>query len=521
MALAPPATACSAQPFAALPICSNCAASPELSRAWVERHDGGGARLVVHSVSSDCRAKATGGDAWVVRFVTRTSTWRELARDLKNGTYVAHVPPDELSVHDVTAHAELWYTTRDPHYLETQWVVNASRGTFGNSQLAFGSLSGESAMQCVAGNVPSVRIEAASSTKGRGPASRSSCPPGELSGAHQRGRFVRTNECATLGLGDCGTGGGAAAKMAEAHSWVPTGCAMQPRCPPDVRRCLGGRRLLIIGDSISNGFALDVCERLNGTCVGYQGPPAPLPDAEIIISNHIGYPPRVGLANLVQDHTFPQWAAVLKGFNNGVVVLNSGAHDVAFDPFRWKATPLTAYRSNLRALAKLVEQAANTTTRFVWRQTTHQILIDTPPGTPQTAKLRGYHCAFRAYPGTHPLVISAENDAARAIFGPLGVRVWEEPAALTLSAPFGCWKDAQHHDICGAGGDRYRGEWAANCARERRAGTHERNGHHHVHVSGNVTWHQMGGLSEAITDTFFTSVLGCSSCAPTPRTVRR
>ena len=56
----------------------------------------------------------------------------------------------------------------------------------------------------------------------------------------------------------------------------------------------------------------------------------------------------------------------------------------------------------------------------------------------------------------------------------------------------------------------------ASCAAERRAGTHAAHGWAASAAEGGnkaATWSTMGGVSEAITDSFFTSVLGCSECA--------
>ena len=121
----------------------------------------------------------------------------------------------------------------------------------------------------------------------------------------------------------------------------------------------------------------------------------------------------------------------------------------------------------------------------------------------------------RAFPGTHPLAIAALNVAAREILSPLGVIIWEEPAQLTLSAPRGAFRDLQHHDVCGAGADRQDGSKGSRCAAERRAGAHQANGWvaSAAERGRAPTWSAMGGVSEAITDTFFTSVLGCKECA--------
>ena len=105
-AVTDPAEACG--PTASLASCSDCTASLGNSRVAIVLQEDGGALLSIRSVSDDCRAKAVGGDAWVVRFESNTSVWRQVATDMHNGTYVAVVPGEELRVHAVTAWVQLW-----------------------------------------------------------------------------------------------------------------------------------------------------------------------------------------------------------------------------------------------------------------------------------------------------------------------------------------------------------------------------------------------------------------------------
>ena len=93
-------------------------------------------------------------------------------------------------------------------------------------------------------------------------------------------------------------------------------------------RCLAGRKLLVVGDSVSNGFALDVCERLRGAgqCTAWQPahPPAPLsPASEVFLSTVFGSPPRVGLRNVVHGRAAAHWTAALAAANHTIVVLQS------------------------------------------------------------------------------------------------------------------------------------------------------------------------------------------------------
>lgn len=347
------------------------------------------------------------------------------------------------------------------------------------------------------------------------------------------GRWVDAHKCAaSFGRHHhCGTGGGGATSFSAARVWVPFGCGgRRARCAPDIRRCLAGRRLVVVGDSIANGFALDVCERLRGNCSRW-----PVATGEVVLSATFGNPPRVGLRNVVEGRAAALWTAALAAANNTIVVLQSGAHDIALPPpgMPSKVAPLAAYRHHLRELAHIVAraQAANPTLLVVWRQTTHQLLLD-DAGSPDRSLKASQHvgaglcglgktaCVFlfckpRAFPGTHPLAIAALNAAAREILSPLGVIIWEEPAQLTLSAPRGAFRDLQHHDVCGAGADRHDGSNGSRCAAERRAGAHQANGWvaSAAERGRAPTWSAMGGVSEAITDTFFTSVLGCKECA--------
>jgi len=105
------------------PHCDVCASSLDESRVEVRYLHSGGASLHIQSVADDGRLKTVGGDVWVVRFATNTSTWRQLARDLGDGSYVADVPSDELDVRDVQAWVQLWFTSLVPDYLETRWWI--------------------------------------------------------------------------------------------------------------------------------------------------------------------------------------------------------------------------------------------------------------------------------------------------------------------------------------------------------------------------------------------------------------
>ena len=559
-------------PTVSLASCSDCTASLANSRVEVVPREEGGALLSITSVSDDCRAKVVGGDAWVVRFESNTSVWRQVATDMRNGTYLAFVPREELRVHAVRAWVQLWYSSLEPNYLERRWwVLFGHTPTTGRSFPSLPERCGvfpcdsadEDEMQCRAATLPALELprsdpmptsvpnpngaeSGGGGDHGPGHTSSSTCIPEADTGLAPPGRWVDARKCAaSFGRRRCSAGGGGAASFRGARVWMPFGCpgeAQSARCAPDMRRCLAGRKLLVVGDSVSNGFALDVCERLQGggNCTEWQParPPASaaLPsNSEVLLSAVFGTPPRIGLRNVVQGRAVAHWTAALAAANNTIVVLQSGAHDIALPPpgSPSKVAPLAAYRYHLHELAHIVAraQAANPTLLVVWRQTTHQLLLD-DAGSPEVSLATsrragailcglGNRTAFtrlqpRAYPGTHPSAITALNTAAREILSPLGVIIWEEPAPMTLSAPGGAFRDLQHHDVCGAGGDRHDTTPGARCAAERRAGTHAAHGWAASAAEGGnkaATWSTMGGVSEAITDSFFTSVLGCSECA--------
>ena len=489
--------------------CQVCASSLDESRVEVRYLHSGGASLHIQSVADDGRLKTVGGDSWIVRFETNTSTWRQLARDLGDGSYVADVPGDELDVRDVQTHVQLWFTSLVPDYLESKWWINVSdtptsRRSF--PSLPAQTLSSADQLQCRAASRPPITIAArAQPPAHEHPPITRACTGGE------DGRWLRVSETGTPPSGMQAVFGHHS-QFRSPHIWVPFGCASTRRQHPHIGRCLakGNRRLIIVGDSISNGFALDICARVAGrsaNCSEWGGPAKPLPSGGVIISNAMGTPPRIGLGNVVVGKAAGDWERALALANDSIVVLQSGAHDISLPPsgHEKKVSPLSAYRHHIRLLAHIIArvQAVNPTVQFVWRQTTHQLLLEDAKSLKAGASLCGLAAGrARAFPGTNPLAIRALNEAARSALAPLGVIIWEEPALLTLSAPLGAFRDPQHHDVCGAGSDRHDRSRGSRCAAARRKGEG-------FARPVDATWARMGGLSEAITDTFFDSVLGC------------
>jgi len=489
------------------PQCDVCASSLDKSLVEVRYLHSGGASLHIQSVADDGRLKTVGGDVWVVRFATNTSTWRQLARDLGDGSYVADVSRDELDVRDVQAWVQLWFTSLVPDYLESRWWIMVGHTPASNRSfpsLPAQNLPSADQLQCRAASRPPITIAARAQPAHEHPPITRACHGGE------DGRWVRVSENGTTPSGMQAVGHHS--QFRSPHEWVPFGCASTRRQHLHIGRCLakGHRRLIIVGDSISNGFALDICARVAGrsaNCSEWSGPAKPLPSGGVIISNAMGNPPRIGCGNVV-GKAAGDWERALALANDSIVVLQSGAHDVSLPPpgHEKKVSPLSAYRHHIRLLAHIIArvQAVNPSVQFVWRQTTHQLLLEDA-----TLKAGASLCGLaagraRAFPGTNPLVIRALNEAARSTLAPLGVKIWEEPALLTLSAPLGAFRDPQHHDACGAGSDRHDGSRGSRCAAARRKGE----GGAHANPA-DATWARMGGLSEAITDTFFDSVLGC------------
>ena len=259
------------------------------------------------------------------------------------------------------------YTSREPHYLEQRWWINfghtPATGRSFPSRVPCRSLPCDSAdqddMQCRAASLPALVLPSSGGPElqwsggpergGRNHRQGHSSTCEADAGLVPSGRWVDARKCAaSFGRhhdpqhGRC-TG---AKSFRDARVWVPFGCGGQrARCAPDIRRCLAGRRLVVVGDSIANGFALDVCERLRGNCTRW-----PSTNGEVVLSAAFGTPPRVGLRNVVEGRAAALWTAALAAANNTIVVLQSGAHDIALPPpgMPIKVAPLAAYRHHLR-----------------------------------------------------------------------------------------------------------------------------------------------------------------------------
>ena len=87
------------------------------------------------------------------------------------------------------------------------------------------------------------------------------------------------------------------------------------------RRCLNRRRLIVAGDSVSNGFFLDVCIRLGGDCSLWESVIRGLPSSAAVFVPVFASPARVGLANMLVHSQ--KWVHALAAANNSIVVLQS------------------------------------------------------------------------------------------------------------------------------------------------------------------------------------------------------
>jgi uncharacterized membrane protein YgcG len=328
----------------------------------------------------------------------------------------------------------------------------------------------------------------------------------------------------------------------------------QAMATEEARRCVGGRQLILLGDSPMAGTFQDVCVMLGGGCV-YVGDPsqrgrrvAPhggmspaLPSAEmgsalsqarVVYSNVFGaaegHGRGSGITAFLRDSM--QWEDFLASRNDSVVVLGSGAHDLLAKPPPEQLGPLASYRANVWSVASLLQRVRrrNPTVRFVWRLMGYQALTSErgmsdavraakseamrttatrPVGEPT---LEARACAQRGYPGTLAPLVSAVNDAAVRAFRGIdgaGVTIWHEPAAMSLSAPSWLFADPLHSDACQFHMAR---RWASStaplkefwaCVHRRIAGTPLRN------FSRPTSWVEEGWLSEEITRTLFRYIL--------------
>ena len=490
-----------------MPTCTLCLASALQSRASVSEVPNG-MLIQIHSVTQDCRRKISGGDSWVVSLQSHVlPLWRIVSTDHGNGKYEVRVPPHLLPA---TAKVELWWTSSDSGFLHssawTQWPVEAGRlptwaHTFRSACAAEVNVDGCLAptVDCSECSPKADAYHRAMMCVGRGlvGAGNLTLQPTAGSSLLLRigGKSIGPSAVGRHRGGDMRPGG---ASRPAAHLFQRSGGLV--RHEVDFRRCLGSRRLVVLGDSITFGSFLDMCERLGGGC-GIMTPEALSvpPNVSAVFSPVFALPYRVGLPTFLRAEAF--WTAVLGQLpGHTVLVLQSGAHDVGMPKMSQpvRESPILQYRVHMSRLANWSRHlltAHGDQLQLVWRQTTHIVL---PPGG----------CNGHGHGLAHPGVVTALNDVARELLVPAGVTMWEEPAWMSLNAPQQ-YAGGLHHDRCRGGcqGSATGCKMAvlangnlsglSHCAQMRLRGQ----------PWGPEPWGHT--LSEAISETLFTSVLGC------------
>jgi hypothetical protein len=185
---------------------------------------------------------------------------------------------------------------------------------------------------------------------------RRRCPPGS------QGRWLSSEARREPGLDPAKEG--AAALRGDQMHWVPWGCRASSACFDGlaIRTCLGRRRLVLLGDSVSAGTFLDICSALGGgkQCAVFNWATGTLPpQAVVAFSPSTGLPPRQGLLNLFgsTDPDGEVLERLLTRANNAIVVFQSGLHDISTlggSHMRHRIAPLLTYQYHLRKLARVL-----------------------------------------------------------------------------------------------------------------------------------------------------------------------
>lgn len=324
-----------------------------------------------------------GGDAWVLSSRGVSGRLRRvLAQDHRNGSY--SVTMERRDATDVRL--QLWWSASDPDYLTSRWIQRRDAPTL--AAKSFGCTCADCccSVRCVAAQVARWSVE-----------------PADDSPADSR---IQT----TLFEG------------------------------------MSRSNVLVIGDSVSNGFVLDMCRRHTPCGVSnVRG----ARDARITSHPVTALPPRRGLENLVRR--LHQWSRIITSQPNGsIVVLQSGIHDVSHPLRPFRRLPMASYAEHLSSVDRWIRNVTRVRPdlRFVWRYTTHSLLMDHDTDADSDDV-----CRRRAYPTTHPGVVRMLNAYAReALSG--STQMWTDPEEMTFNAPLSAFSDVVHHDTCGAGSDR-------------------------------------------------------------------
>ena len=470
--------------------CTRCAASVEDSFAEFGRSDVVELSLFLHIISRavGCRRKMSGGDAWVVLFEgANGASWRSMAQYHRTGEYRVPIPLAWRKALPIVAHVQLWWTKTMSGDVLAQWDqrAHAAPGA-GQAGSMFARLDRDHGddtewvpLQCVGGYLP--------------PLSLNEWPVSETTEPQRI-----SSPCTRTELR---TGGWWVKRGAQRLEWAPSWCSDDTWGDSDfdattVRSCLGGRQLLILGDSVTAGTYLDLCALLSNhgahiACAtafsSLYKPVSPLPSTEVAFAPLFGnFPVRhIGLPNLINSSQTAEWERIFTAANDTLVILQSGLHDIGVPPLD-RPKPLLAWEHNLRSLGAFITrvQLANPRVQFIWRAMTHALLRTCAQGFPQT----------------YPPLVHRMNQLAADILRPFGVTVWGEPALMSWSAPITAFKDLNHHDVCGMAAGLGRG---TRCADQRSRG-------HILRARSNF---YVGGLSETITQSLF-RVMGCKVSPP-------
>ena len=474
------------------------------------------------------------GDVWVVHASSRNgSTWRTTATPhcptSDECKHVAHLPREDG---DLSLKVHRWFSSAAP--IDD---VNAEAWDFGppNSTMftcspplsianncaspAACTRAAASQLQCF--GAPELLIAASAAT----PAS--SWP---ISHTHE-GRWLNLRSVPTW------------RPFGQDASHAKERSAQEMRCFNQSRS--SSRPVMLLGDSVMRGTFYDLCGLLGGGCavlISLQDgtaewltasgtvkiPNSGAPSAtrvlfvEIFGCGHVkGAQCGVGLANMVSSPA--KWEALLLNVSGGgdaLVVLNSGAHDIATAAglvARYatseEAQLIAHYRRNMCGLMEVVRRvrSANPRIAFVFKATMHNAPVvaehDTKGGLVQTfhkGKRDGRPaCNVRGFPGATPHVIRALNAIARKHVLEAKLPFWAEPTPLSFSAPSMAFADPVHHSLCehaSAATHSAPKLVAKRCEGTRLHGV-DPYGAEEDPYGGVLSWAQRGGLSLAITRT--------------------
>ena len=284
------------QPNRSCEPCFRCFASAAHSKAqWTLTE--GALELRITSYAAPCVRKLSGGDAWVVRFSdNQGASWRRVAEPHPddNSSYFVALPylgsRSATFAQDLSAAAQLWWSS-DVGHPAGEWDLklgNASERW--PNQLAIEQayalpphvvprslcLQPWGSVRCASANGPTLRSFAdvfatrkhphpSVATHGGNQADADEAEAGDGDGSRKEaspagGRYVRARDAASSGA------------QLEWRPWRRCHRCSPPRVPPrrllaaEAVRCLGGRRLLLMGDSVMDGTYQDLCVVLGGAC---------------------------------------------------------------------------------------------------------------------------------------------------------------------------------------------------------------------------------------------------------------